>query len=621
MDVLAPNSKLGNRYVIANPLTIGGMGAIYLAFDSAQSQTCVVKEMLDHYADPTERAKAIQDFDREADMLADLDHPNIPKILCRLTENNRHYLVMEYVHGSNLEDLLKQRGTPCPEVEVVEWTGQVLGLLDYLHSRQPPVIYRDLKPANLMLRRDGRVMMIDFGIARFFNPIARGTMIGTPGYAPPEQYQGLAEPRSDLFALGATMFHLLTGRDPRDPRTLMAPWQFPALTAIDPNLTLGLAQVVAKAVAMTPDGRYASAKEMLSELQNYRNILPPAMQPVLPSAAAVPAPSGSALSPVLAVDVKAIDFGSVSPGAPAQTKSFSITNPIAATHLGVALRGSIDANQPWITLDTSSFNISAERATVKVSIDPKTLTSGQQSGAVIVTSNGGTETIVVLVSVTGPTLTVSPARIDLGTISLGQSREAAFFVGNANVRAGVLSGTIQSDQSWARPGMSSFQTRDKQAIQVHVSTLNLAAGNQLAKLTLRTNGGTQVVEISLTVIAPVLNVGPLLLDFGELMRNQKRILTLKITNKGAGILEGAFLPSVPWIHTNVDSFRTSSNSSTTIQVMVEALNLDRECEYSESIKVESNGGVKFVTVRFTVVAATLTEAVKVAMANQGVEFK
>jgi serine/threonine protein kinase len=624
MDVLATNTRLANRFVIANSLSVGGMGAVYLAFDSAHSQPCVVKEMLDQYKDPGERAKVIQDFNREADMLANLHHSNIPKILTRFTENDRHYLVMEYVQGSNLEQLLEKRGTPCSEDEVVGWMNQVLDLLGYLHMHKPPIIYRDLKPANLMLRHDGRVMMIDFGIARFFSPMARGTMIGTPGYAPPEQYQGLAEPRSDLFALGATMFHLLTGRDPRDPRNLLAPWMFPAITAINLTLTPGLAQVVSKSLALDLDARYASAKAMLADLQNYRNLQPRGIgtQVVTPtSAPSVPQPSSGSLAPVLAVDVKSIDFGTVNASSPAQVKSFTITNPIAATHGNVVLRGSIDANQPWITLDTSSFSISTQRATVKVTVDPKTLPSGSHSGAVIITSNSGTETIVVLVNVVGPVLSVSPKQINLGQITLGQTRQAAFFVTNANARGGGLSGTIQSDQPWANPVVSTFQTRDRQAVQVHVDTDGLTAGRQRAIITIRTNGGTEQIEIALQVIAPSLSYGPLFLDFGDLMRNQKKILLFKVSNKGAGILEGTLKPSQPWIRTDKKDFRISSTTTVSVQVMVEALNLDRGREYREAVTIYSNGGTESVTIRFFVVPYTIGESMIVALANQGVEFR
>ncbi len=618
MDVLLPNTQLENRYVITRALNVGGMGAVYQAFDLQRTQLCAIKEMLDHYTDPGERAKALQDFTREADMLADLQHPNIPKIFDRFNTGDRHYLVMEYVDGENLEELLKQRGQQFPEAEVVQWGLELLRLLDYLHARTPPVIYRDLKPANVMLTRDGRLMMIDFGIARLFTPLARGTMIGTPGYAPPEQYQGLAEPRSDLFALGATLHHLVTGRDPRTS----GPFQFPPITTLQPNLSPGLAYVIGRALAFNVEARYPSAQAMLADLENYTNLTPGTTQQISPGAS-IPAPiaaSGAGVNPVLAVDVKALNFGTVNPSAPSLTKSFTITNPIAATRAGVILKGSIDSNQPWVTLDTSSFNLGTERLTVQVTIDPKQLTSGQQSGAVIVTSNGGVETIVVLVNVVGPVLSVNPKRIDLGLVSAGQTREAAFFVNNQNVRGGTLSGMLRCDQPWGQLDALGFQTRDKYTVHLTVDTRGLPAGNHRAQIQIQSNGGNETVEIALKVVAPVLALSPNTLDFGELLRNQKRILTFKLWNQGAGILNGLIRPSQSWIRTQPRDFHVST-TSLTIQVLVEALELDREREYNETLLVQSNGGTEILTLRFYVLPYAFGESLEVAMANRGVEFR
>jgi tRNA A-37 threonylcarbamoyl transferase component Bud32 len=215
--LLKPNAVLQGRYKITKLIGQGGMGAIYLADDTRFSnRVCVLKEMLDHFNDDEQRKLATSNFLREADMLSTMHHDGIPEVYDRFSEGNRHYLVMEYIQGIDLEQKLAQESDFFDEKSVLGWAMQICDILSYLHNQKPPVVYRDMKPANLILTKKGKIYMVDFGIARFFNPIKKGTMVGTQGYAPPEQYRGLMEPRSDIFALGATMHHLLTGRDPQE---------------------------------------------------------------------------------------------------------------------------------------------------------------------------------------------------------------------------------------------------------------------------------------------------------------------------------------------------------------------------------------------------------------------
>lgn len=263
VGLLSPSSMLQDRYRITQLVGQGGMGAVYLANDTRfSSKVCVVKEMLDHFSDEEQRETAMQNFYREADLLANLKHNSIPEVFDRFTESNRHYIVMEYINGVDLEARINEAGRPFDDKSVIGWAIQVCDVLSYLHHQKPPIIFRDMKPANLMLTNFGKIYLVDFGIARFFNPSSRGTMIGTQGYAPPEQYRGQVEPRTDLFALGATMHYMLTNRDPQNE----APFSFPTVRSLNPDVSEELDALVMRLLDADIEKRYASADEMLVEL-------------------------------------------------------------------------------------------------------------------------------------------------------------------------------------------------------------------------------------------------------------------------------------------------------------------------------------------------------------------
>ena len=260
---------LQERYEILGVQGVGGMGAVYRARDlrfSSVTKIVAVKEMNNTAPDPRVRRISLQNFEREANILASLSHPAIPKIFDYFSEANRSYLILEFVEGQTLESLVEERRQPFSPEEVVEWGLQVCDVLAYLHGHEPPVIFRDLKPGNLMLRTDGRLMVIDFGIAKLFEHGQRGTMIGTEGYSPPEQYRGVAEPRGDLYALAATMHHLLSGRDPR----LEPPFTFHErpIQLFNANIPETLEAIVSKCLAYDLQERYSSAKEMGMALNN-----------------------------------------------------------------------------------------------------------------------------------------------------------------------------------------------------------------------------------------------------------------------------------------------------------------------------------------------------------------
>jgi serine/threonine protein kinase len=261
--MIAANTIVGGRYRVVKPLGGGGMKMVYLAEDlRLAARPSALAEMVDSFTSPEMQKRAIAAFQREADMLAQLSNEHIPRVFDRFSEQNRHYLVMEFIDGITLEQKLNEAGGKLPEQQVVEIALQICDTLQYLHNLEPPVIYRDLKPSNVMLAIYGQVKLIDFGIARLFQPQSNATMIGTQGYAPPEQYRGKAEFRSDLYALGATMHHALSGRDP----AVEPPFSFPPLRSVCPAVTPELAELVDQSLQYDVVLRIADAIAFKSRL-------------------------------------------------------------------------------------------------------------------------------------------------------------------------------------------------------------------------------------------------------------------------------------------------------------------------------------------------------------------
>ena len=280
--MIAPNTIVGGRYRVVKPLGGGGMKLVYLAEDlRLAARRCALAEVVDNFTNPDAQRQAVDAFQREADMLARLNNEHIPRVFDRFSEQNRHYLVMEYIDGATLEEEMKQAGGRLAEPRVIDIALQILATLEYLHNLEPPVIYRDLKPSNVMMMANGQAKLIDFGIARHFQPLQNATMIGTQGYAPPEQYRGKVELRSDLYALGATMHHALCGRDPANE----APFSFPPLATLCPDVKPSLAALVDDALAYDVERRVPSAAEFKRRLEDIRDGVAPASAPEAPSAA------------------------------------------------------------------------------------------------------------------------------------------------------------------------------------------------------------------------------------------------------------------------------------------------------------------------------------------------
>ncbi len=267
---------LNGRYEIVRKIGGGGMGAVYIASDKNLGGVLrAVKEMVQSYIEEEQQDKAVNDFKRESLLLTSLEHQSIPTIYDYFFDEKeaRFYLVMKYITGGDLASRLRSADEGrINEKDVTEWAIQIADVLDYLHNRQPPIVYRDLKPGNIMIDGNtGRAMLIDFGIARWINKEEKGvTAVGTMGYAPPELFSGNVEPRSDIYSLGSTMFHLLTGADPQSNPLLIFDFQkHPRPRQINPQLSDQMEKILMRSVEYNAEMRFKSAAEMRQALEDH----------------------------------------------------------------------------------------------------------------------------------------------------------------------------------------------------------------------------------------------------------------------------------------------------------------------------------------------------------------
>ncbi len=296
---LALGTPLSNeRYKIEKLAAAGGMGAVYRALDTRFNRPCAVKEMLDEFQSDTERNQAVEWFGREATLLLDLSHPCIPHVRDFFVEEGKHYLVMDFIEGRTLGEVLEKEGIVAglngahgvPEARARSWAQQICSVLAYLHRQNPPVIFRDLKPSNIMLTDRDEIKLIDFGIARTFQKQQQATIIMTIGYAPPEQLHGMPEPRSDLYALGATLHRMLTRHDAANNKPSI--FSFPPVRTLRPDVSRAFEQVIMKALAPTVEQRWVSAAEMERAIINLPPITvqPPVVQFPVPQPIGRPNP-------------------------------------------------------------------------------------------------------------------------------------------------------------------------------------------------------------------------------------------------------------------------------------------------------------------------------------------
>ena len=259
---------LKKRYEILAILGKGGMGCVYKVRDHQQrGKVLAVKELRSNKLSEEKSQEALVQFQTEAQILARLTHPNLPKVYDYFSVPGAHYIVMEYVNGSTLEQVLSARyGKPVDERLALSWALQICRAMHFLSVQKPrPIIFRDLKPSNIMISRDNGIKLIDFGIARFFKEDKQEDtyVYGTPGYAAPEQYgTGQTDVRSDIFSLGATLHHCVTGRSPAEN-----PLDFPEPRSLNPVLSRETAAIINIALTQDMKKRFQSALEMKLAIQ------------------------------------------------------------------------------------------------------------------------------------------------------------------------------------------------------------------------------------------------------------------------------------------------------------------------------------------------------------------
>lgn len=266
--MLKIGSVIDGKYKILNEIGHGGMSNVYLAINEKANKPWAVKEV---------RKSLHRDFSLlrqsliiETDLLKKLKHPNLPSIIDVIDSDENFLIVMDYIEGNTLERLLAEKGAQ-PQEKVAAWALQLCDVLDYLHTRPMPIIYRDMKPSNIMLKSEGSVVLIDFGTAREFKEknVADTVCLGTNGYAAPEQFGGMGQTdaRTDIYCLGATLYHLVTGHNPSEP-----PYEIYPITKWNPRLSTGLERIIQKCTQKNPEDRYQTVRELRYDLEHYKDL-------------------------------------------------------------------------------------------------------------------------------------------------------------------------------------------------------------------------------------------------------------------------------------------------------------------------------------------------------------
>ena len=257
---------IDNKYEVLKLIGRGGMSRVYLAMDKRLNKQWAVKEIQKNARDANNEI-VIQSAIAEANMIKSLDHPAIVRIVDIIDSNDVIYIIEDYIEGETLSTILEENGAQ-PQDTVIEWAMQICEALEYLHTRKPPIIYRDMKPANVMLKPDGNIKIIDFGIAREYKErsLADTVNLGTRGYAAPEQFgkRGQTDARTDIYCLGVTLYHLLTGKNPSEP-----PYEIYPIRHWNPQLSAGLETIIQKCTQVNPEDRYQSCAELLYALQHH----------------------------------------------------------------------------------------------------------------------------------------------------------------------------------------------------------------------------------------------------------------------------------------------------------------------------------------------------------------
>jgi serine/threonine protein kinase len=539
----------GGAYRIVRPLGKGGMGAVWLvAQTKAFDRLAVLKEVVEYFdpADAEESEKAAERFEAEARTLGDLKHPGIPDLYAYFSESGHNYLVMEYIEGPDLRKGLTREdgdtgqlipGGPFPPDQVLRYTMQICEVLEYLATRQPPVVHNDIKPGNVIVdEHSGRAVLVDFGTAktRYLRAAgkpdgSRASIYGTVGYAAPELFQGRSEPRSDVYSLAATAYHLLTDDDPRDH-----PMQYPLLDTLSPRL----ADILRSALATEVDDRL-TATEFRQQLEAYQAGLTGPLR-------ALTFPDGDTADErdeLLAQAVKHWDYaaGILQDGTMAHWLRNALHDPVAAQAAEAAVQQW--PNSPDAALDAFIRQLS-----------PAALPPGQ--------------------------LELRTTSIRLPDLGPGQQIPQQIEI--ANRGQGYLRGEILSTQPWLKVGnLFSCPPGKVCGLPIEIDTTGLAAGPHLAAVTLTPVGGLpeviavqititaeKAVPVRITLAASSIEVSPRVVDFGTV--DARALNTpgepVTVTNLGKATAQIRVQGAPRWLLVKPETFRLVAGAKQVVKL-------------------------------------------------------
>ncbi|MCE1245886.1 MAG: serine/threonine protein kinase [Firmicutes bacterium] len=263
-DKHKPGDLLNNRYVIISRVGGGGQSVVFLAEDKENNNNkVIIKTLVFQSFSRKHREEELRLFSREAEILEKIKHPLLPELYDFFEENGTHSIAEQYIEGKSLEKCLHSTESPFDSKQVLEFLRDMLSLLEVFHNQTPPVIIRDIKPGNIIIDPENKPHIVDFSISREHKPGKGDTIrMGSPGYAPPEQYKGMTDPRSDIYALGATAYQMITRFDPAQK-----PFSLPDIKDLNPDASNGLAEIIRKAIAMDPENRYQTVVEMKNDVE------------------------------------------------------------------------------------------------------------------------------------------------------------------------------------------------------------------------------------------------------------------------------------------------------------------------------------------------------------------
>ncbi|MEQ8170438.1 MAG: protein kinase [Candidatus Eremiobacterota bacterium] len=540
------------RYKLIKTLGTGGMGSVYLAHDMEKNMSVSIKEM-HKISDPVERAKDIGQFGKEAKFLTKLSHPNLPRLYEFFFEDERPYLVMEYIEGKTLEAIMEENTHPAKEEQILQWAIELCEVLHYLHSQTPQIIFRDLKLSNIMLDKKGKIKLIDFGIAREFNPRKDTDTIrmGSVGYAPMEQYAkgGQTDVRTDIYALGVCLHTLLTKNDPAT-----TPFSFQDVYKYNPSVSRSMNNIIMKALDIKPEKRFQSVMELLEKLKEELPL------------------------PLIKITPDFIDGGDIIYGEKKKVSAI-ITNIrkglLSGTLKEEPLKGievsvkKFENNYHELTLEINSSDFEPDK---------------EYRERVIFTSTGGDGHIDIYFKIvlSKIRLETDVSFLDLGTLKY--ERETCQEITVYNSGGGTLTGKISSSQEWLIFTPDTF-TSNEEKIKISVKKDRLPEGSlHEGIINIESNGGN--MNINTVLFRPVAEIFPHEIDL-KVTAGKNINIPLTIINKGRGFLKGTICSNSSWI--KLSSHIISGNINY-LNMSIESSELKKGKKYSSTIELDGNCG-------------------------------